>query len=65
MEEDLPRERPDWALAKLAKEDLSDLSVADLEERIANIRAEIDRCTKAINARGDTKATAEKLFNLS
>ncbi len=64
FEDDLPRERPDWALDKLVKQDISDLSVDDLKERIANMRAEIERCEAAIDQRGDTKAAAEKLFKM-
>ncbi len=40
------------------------MSIGDLEERIANLRAEIARCEKAIAERGSTKAAAEKLFKL-
>ena len=44
--------------------DLGGNCCADLEERIASMRAEIARCEKAIADRGSTKAAAEKLFRL-
>ena len=49
-------------LAKLIKEDLSDLSVDDLEARIETLRAEISRCEDAKCARSASKEAADSLF---
>jgi uncharacterized small protein (DUF1192 family) len=57
-------ERPDFTLQKIGKQDLYTMSVGDLLERIASLKAEIARCEKAIADRGSTKAAAEKLFKL-
>lgn len=62
MELDEPKEKPDLILAKIAKQDLSTLSLDDLRERIANMKAEIARCEALIGAKSDTRAAAEKLF---
>ncbi|MEQ1929070.1 MAG: DUF1192 domain-containing protein [Parvularculaceae bacterium] len=64
MDPEALNERPDWTLQKIGRQDLYVLSVGDLEERIASMRAEIARCEKAIADRGSTKAAAEKLFRL-
>ena len=60
--EDAPRKKPDLTLASLGKDDLYEMSVADLQERIESLRAEISRCEDAIKNRGDTRAAAENLF---
>jgi uncharacterized small protein (DUF1192 family) len=62
MDDNLPKERPDWALAKIGKEDLSTLSADDLRERIQSMTDEIARCEREIEARGNTRSAAEKLF---
>lgn len=62
MENDLPKEATDVTLQKLKKDDLYDLSVDDLEQRIASLRDEITRCTDAIKQRDTTRNAAEKLF---
>ncbi len=62
IEDEIIRDKPDFALAKIGKDDLYSMSVADLEERIASLKAEIARCEKAIADRGSTKSAAEKLF---
>jgi uncharacterized small protein (DUF1192 family) len=62
MEDDRPRELPDLTLEKIGKQDLYTLSVGDLEERIASLKAEIARCEQTLAARGSTKSAAEKLF---
>lgn len=64
MDEEAAKKAPDHALAGLLKDDIYDLSVEDLEERIGNLKLEIARCEKAIAARTDTRAAAEKLFKL-
>jgi len=62
MDIDEPTEAPDLTLQKIGKEDLYDMSVVDLEERIASLKAEIIRCEAAVEARTDTKSAAEELF---
>lgn len=62
MDEEALNEKPDMALSYLAKQDLYNLSVDDLEERIAALKAEIARCEAAKNDRGSTLSEAEKLF---
>lgn len=62
MEIDEPKEKPDLVLAKIAKQDLSTLSLDDLRERIANMKVEILRCEALIGSKSDTRAAAEKLF---
>ncbi len=43
-------------------QDLSLLSVGELEERIVQLRAEIERLETELQAKGSTKAAAEALF---
>ena len=62
MDIEEPTEQPDLTLEKIGKQDLYSMSVGDLEERIASLKAEIVRCEKALQDRGSTKAEAEKLF---
>ncbi|MBB5518584.1 DUF1192 domain-containing protein [Amphiplicatus metriothermophilus] len=64
MDFDEPQETPDLTLKSLKKQDLSTLSVDDLEERIASLKAEIARCEAALGARGSTRAAAEKMFKI-
>lgn len=64
INEDAPRERPDLTLAFLEKQDLSALSIGDLEDRIASMKAEVLRCEAAIASRSDTRAAAEKIFKI-
>ncbi|NWG70220.1 MAG: DUF1192 domain-containing protein [Parvularculaceae bacterium] len=64
MDPEALNERPDYTLQKIGKQDLYAMSVGDLEERIASLKAEIARCEKAIAERGSTKAAAEKLFKI-
>ncbi|MEX6634385.1 DUF1192 domain-containing protein [Hyphococcus lacteus] len=59
--EDL-NENPDLTLGYLAKQDLYSLSVNDLDDRIASLKAEIERCEAAKSDRGSSKSEAEKLF---
>ncbi len=55
----LPRKKPpDIRL----DEDISALSAHELEERIAQLEAEIARCRQAIAARLSTKSAAENFF---
>ena len=62
--DDEPREKPDLLLARLARQDLSTLSLGDLGERIDNMKAEIARCEALIASKSDTRAAADKLFKL-
>ncbi len=62
MDIDEPKEPPDLTLQKIGKQDLYSMSVGDLEERIASLKAEIARCEKALGDRGSSKEAAEKLF---
>lgn len=64
MEIDEPKQDPDFTLQALSKQDLSTLSVGDLEERIASLKAEISRCESTLGERGSTRAEAEKLFRI-
>ena len=62
MDEEAINEKPDMTLGYLAKQDLYDLSVTDLEDRIAALNSEITRCEKALGDRGSSKSEADKLF---
>jgi len=62
MDEEILSEQPDLALGFLAKQDLYNLSVDDLDERIAALKAEIIRSEAAKSDRGATLSEAEKLF---
>ena len=64
MDEEAINEKPDLTLGYLAKQDLYELSVGDLEERISALKAEIKRCEDALSDRGDSRSEADKLFNL-
>jgi uncharacterized small protein (DUF1192 family) len=46
-------------------QDLSLLSVAELNQRIALLRAEIERLEAELQAKGATKSAAEALFRRS
>lgn len=59
MDLDEPRKKlPDVMLG----EDISALSVHELEKRIARLEEEIARCAAAIKDRQATKSTAESFF---
>jgi uncharacterized small protein (DUF1192 family) len=58
----LPR-RKDDALAQLAREDLDRLSVAELDERIADLEAEIARCRAKRDGAARFKSAADALFS--
>lgn len=64
MDADTPSEKPDLTLSKISKDDLYELSVSDLEDRIASLKAEIARCEKAMDDRGGARSEAEKLFKI-
>ena len=58
----LDEEPPRKAKPHEIGQDLSLLSVADLEERIGLLRAEIARLEADLKAKGSTKQAAEALF---
>ena len=57
-----PRSRPGDLLKQLAREDLDPLSVAELDERIAVLTAEIDRARMKKERAVNHKASADALF---
>lgn len=60
-EADLPRRRTD-TLAELAREDLDKLSIAELDERIAALEAEIERARAKREGAASFRAAADSLF---
>ncbi|MBO9669237.1 MAG: DUF1192 domain-containing protein [Sphingobium sp.] len=62
FEDASPRPRAGDLLKALAREDLDPLSVADLEERIAALTAEIERTRAKKDRAVNHKASAEALF---
>ena len=62
MIEEPMREKPDLLLSGLSKQDLYEMSVEDLEARIAALEAEIARCREAIGRRQATRSAADQLF---
>lgn len=62
MDIEEPVNEPDLTLKSISRQDLYALSIGDLEERIAMLKAEIARCEKALADRDSTRAAAEKLF---
>ncbi len=64
MDDEWPAEKPDLTLSRLWKQDLYDISVSDLNARLAALKAEIERCEKALESRGESLSEAEKLFKI-
>lgn len=60
-DDDLPRRRDD-VLAALIKQPLDPLSVAELDDRISVLEAEVERTKAHKIAAGSFKASAEALF---
>ncbi|NYT40521.1 DUF1192 domain-containing protein [Sphingomonas sp. R-74633] len=60
-DENLPR-RKDDLVAQLGRQDLDPYSVEELEERIALLQAEIDRCRSKISFSINHRASADALF---
>ncbi|WP_439567153.1 DUF1192 domain-containing protein [Sphingopyxis sp.] len=60
-DDDLPRRRDD-GLAALTRQPLDPLSLAELDDRIATLEAEIDRVKAHRAAATSHKAVAESLF---
>lgn len=48
----------------LGQEDLSTFSIADLEERIQILNAEIERCREAKEAKESQRADADRFFKI-
>lgn len=61
FDEDLPRKKSD-ALADLAREDLDRLSIADLDDRIAALEAELARAKAKRDGAAQFRAAADSLF---
>ena len=62
FEDASPRSRPGDLLKLLAREDLDPLSVAELDERIEVLTAEIERARAKKERAVNHKASAEALF---
>ncbi len=60
-DENLPRRKDDPA-ATLARQDLDPFSVEELEERIALLQAEIERCRGKMQRAVNHRASADALF---
>ncbi len=61
MDDNLPRKGDDL-LTSLSRQDLAPYSVAELEERIAVLQAEISRVRSKITFAVNHKASADALF---
>jgi len=62
-EEDAEVRRPrGWALSEASREDLELMAVADLEERIETLEAEIARTRAQIDRKRAKRAAADALF---
>lgn len=59
--DDLPLKKSE-ILTDLEKEDLSEMSVHELEDRIERIKAEITRAELALKSRGSSRDAAEAFF---
>ena len=60
-EPDFPRRKSDL-LAELAREDLDKLSIAELDDRIAGLEAEIARSRAKREGAAKVRAAADSLF---
>lgn len=61
FDEDLPRKKSD-SLADLAREDLDRLSIAELDDRIAALAAELARAKAKRDGAARFRAAADGLF---
>ncbi|WP_156256466.1 DUF1192 domain-containing protein [Sandarakinorhabdus oryzae] len=61
FDEDLPKKKSDL-LADLAREDLDRLSIADLDERITALEAELVRTRAKRDGAASFRAAADSLF---
>lgn len=57
-----PRKRRGEALAALAREDLGLLGIAELEDRISALEAEMARISLELQKKQGTRTAAEALF---
>ena len=60
MEDDF--EKKIQPLDQLIKEDLDQLSIEELEERINLLNIEVDRCLSKIKSKNSSKVSAESFF---
>jgi len=60
--DDLPQGRPSDTMTSLAKEDLDRLSVAELEERIVTLEAELARTRAKLDGATKFRSAADGLF---
>ena len=60
--DDLFPSKPDDPVVALGKQDLDPLSVDELEERIANLKAEIERVEAHMQRAQSHRSAAEELF---
>ncbi|MEJ1157461.1 DUF1192 domain-containing protein [Prosthecomicrobium sp. N25] len=60
LEDDRPKKKP----AHEVGQDLSLLSVGDLEERIAILEAEVARLRAAVEARRKSRSAADSVFKI-
>jgi uncharacterized small protein (DUF1192 family) len=58
----LPNKIKQAGVEALSRQDITSLSIGDLQERIALLEAEILRCREAITARQATHAAAAAIF---
>jgi uncharacterized small protein (DUF1192 family) len=63
IDESLPRPARGAALALLRKEDLELYGAEELQERIADLEAEIDRTRNALDSREAKRSAADALFS--
>ena len=63
--DDLFPSKPDDPLVALGKQDLDPLSIAELEERIEALKAEIARVEAHMQAAETHRSAAEELFKKS
>ena len=63
FEDNEPRAGRGAAVKALGREDLDLYSVEELNERIADLQAEIDRCRTAIDGKQAKKSAADALFS--
>jgi uncharacterized small protein (DUF1192 family) len=60
--DELFAKRPDDPLTQLVRQDLDPLSVAELEERVAVLEAELTRVNQKIAGSVNFRSTADRLF---
>lgn len=63
MDFDEPLRPPTIGAASLAKEDLEDFSISELEERIEILKAEIARSEQLIGSKKASQGDAENVFS--